>query len=91
MILERQRELTINMGNQTYESIKISAKVSIDTEKDLPTLLKFYSDDLDVSEIADKELTKALAAEVEYWHEITTKRDSFIHLVWQDNNAKDAK
>lgn len=89
MIVERHRELVINLGNGTFESARISARVSIDTEKDLLTLFNHYGADANVADIADNELTRALAAEVKYWHEITTKNDSFIHLVHADNTAKE--
>lgn len=91
MILERTRELVINLGNSTYESARISAGVKIDTEKDLAKLSEIYGADKSFAEAADAMLTEALADEVEYWHEITTKKDSFIHLVHKDNTERETK
>ncbi len=83
MILERHRELTINLGNSTYESVKISARVTLE-DKDFPV-------GSDPNKTADELLTNALADEVKYWHEITTKKDSFIHLVHEDNKERESK
>jgi hypothetical protein len=84
MILERTRELVINLGNNTYESARIAAKVVVDSDE-----LRVNNEDLPA--MADEWLTKALEEEVEYWHEITTKKDSFIHLVHQDNTERETK
>jgi hypothetical protein len=85
MIVERHRELAINLGNQTYESARISARVVLDTEStDIPN-------GVDAWDYADTLLTEALASEVAYWHEITTKKDSFIHLVHEDNKEQETK
>jgi hypothetical protein len=81
MILERHRELTINLGNNTFESVKISARASVDTAT--------LDDGIDAFAWLDDQLTIALASEIKYWHEITLKKDSFIHLVQADNEAKE--
>jgi hypothetical protein len=83
MILERTRELVINLGNNTYESARIAAKISFDPAE--------LDEGVDPFKWADDQLSILLAAEVKYWHEITTKRDSFIHLVHQDNIERETK
>jgi hypothetical protein len=90
MILERTRELVINLGNNTYESARIAAKVVLDSEQVTNELLKAHNV-IDITGLADVLLTIALADEVKYWHEITTKKDSFIHLVHQDNTERETK
>lgn len=90
MILKRTRELAINLGNNTYESARVGATVELDTDKVTDELLKAH-DVTNVIDLADALLSDALASEVEYWHEITTKKDSFIHLVHQDNQKRETE
>jgi hypothetical protein len=78
MILKRSRELVINLGD--YESARVGAEVSVDITE--------LEDGVDAYKWADDQLSVALAAEVKYFHEITTKKGSFIHLVEEDNGKK---
>ncbi len=89
MILERTRELIINLGNSSYESARISAKVVLDSTETSEMIVAHKVQSL--PELADYLLTEALAEEVKYWHEITQKKDSFIHLVHQDNTERETK
>lgn len=86
MILERHREITVNLGNGTYESVRIGATVTLNSEEVTDAYLKVHNV-TDISGLADVLLSMALADEVKYWHEITQKRDSAIHLVHSDNVA----
>lgn len=85
MILRRTREIVVNLGNSTYESARIGAEVQLDDSNELDAKLILAAGDS--GKAADAALSEALAAEVKYWHEITQKRDSAIHLVHQDNVA----
>ena len=77
MILTRSRDYTINMGNNSFESVKIGATISVDTSE--------IPGELNITEMANGLLTEALTDEVSYFSDLTQKRDSFIHTIDADN------
>lgn len=85
MIVRRNREIVVNLGNNTYESARIGAEVQLDDTHELDQKLILAAGD--ASKAADAALSELLADEVKYWAAITTKRDSAIHLVHGDNVA----
>lgn len=79
MILTRSREFTVNMGN--YESCKIGASVTVDTEKLSPEDYAQYkvSDAFNLAEVL---LDEALASDLNEAKELTNTKDSFV-LSWK--------
>lgn len=78
MRLERSREYTINMGNNTYESVRIGSTAVVEWDDNVPDARQTAID------LADELLNAALVKEVNYYSDLTLKRDSFIHTVKKD-------
>ena len=81
MIIVRGREHTVNMGN--YESLKISASVTVDTDTIIvpglmgeDELIDFYN------KFIDDKLTEVLAGDVNEARALTNVKDSYI-LSWK--------
>lgn len=82
MIIERSREFTVNMGN--YESLKLGAKVTLDSKDYVPSLDE-AKEPQKVTEFlidsAEGILQQALAADMTEAGALTHTDNSFV-LTW---------
>lgn len=76
MIITRSREFTVNMGN--YESCKIGATVSVDTDTmAVPADSDLVGYDY-AKQFADEKLADLLAADLEEAADLSNTKDTFI-------------